>query len=76
MLENELANLVSSGQVQARIDSHAKVLYARLTDARAAAYDNALKFGRVHPKATLDRFLTGLSCSRLSKAMDKKLMGS
>ena len=47
MLEDELANLISSGQVQARIDSHAKVLYARLTDARAAAYDDALKFGGV-----------------------------
>ena len=46
MLERELAELVSSGQVKARIDSHAKVLYARLTDARAAAYDHALKFGR------------------------------
>ena len=45
MLEKELADLISSGEVQARIDSHAKVLYARLTDARAAAYDNALKFG-------------------------------
>lgn len=45
VLERELADLVSSKQVQARIDSHAKVLYARLTDARAAAYDNALKFG-------------------------------
>ena len=45
MLEKELADLISSGDVQARIDSHAKVLYARLTDARANAYDNALKFG-------------------------------
>ncbi len=45
MLEKELADLISSGEVQARIDSHAKVLYARLTDARANAYDNALKFG-------------------------------
>ena len=76
MLEDELANLVSSGQVQARIDSHAKVLYARLTDARAAAYDNALKFGRSQPKATLDTLLKGLSCSGLSSAMDKNIMRS
>ena len=45
VLEKELADLISSGEVQARIDSHAKVLYARLTDARAVAYENALKFG-------------------------------
>ena len=76
MLEDELANLVSSGQVQARIDSHAKVLYARLTDARAAAYDNALKFGRIQHKATLDSLLNGLSCSGLSSAMDKNIMRS
>ena len=76
MLEDELANLVSSGQVQARIDSHAKVLYARLTDARAAAYDNALKFGRVQPKVTSDKLMNGLSCSGLSSAMDKSIMRS
>ncbi len=46
VLERELAELVSSGQVKARIDSHAKVLYARITDARALAYEHALKFGR------------------------------
>ena len=49
VLEKELADLISSGEVQARIDSHAKVLYARLTDARANAYDNALKFGAIPP---------------------------
>lgn len=44
-LEKELAELVAGGQVQARIDSHAKVLYARLTDTRAATFERALRIG-------------------------------
>jgi hypothetical protein len=44
-LERELADLIAAGQVQARIDSHSKVLYARLTDTRAATFERALKTG-------------------------------
>jgi COP9 signalosome complex subunit 1 len=47
-LEKELAELVAADQVQARIDSHAKVLYARLTDTRAATFERALKMGESH----------------------------
>lgn len=50
-LEKELAELVAAGQVQARIDSHAKVLYARLTDTRAATFQRALKIGAPHSLA-------------------------
>ena len=42
-LERELAELVAARQVQACIDSHAKVLYARLADPRSATFANALR---------------------------------
>ena len=42
-LERELAELVAARQVQARIDSHAKVLYARLANPRSATFANALR---------------------------------
>lgn len=44
-LERELAELVAAKQVHARIDSHAKVLYARLADPRSATFANALRIG-------------------------------
>ena len=44
-LERELAELVAAKQVHARIDSHAKVLYARLADPRSATFANALRMG-------------------------------
>ena len=34
---------MAARQVQARIDSHAKVLYARLADPRSATFANALR---------------------------------
>ncbi len=53
VLEKELADLVAAGQVQARIDSHSKVLYARLTDTRAATFERALKTGARPPPQCL-----------------------
>jgi hypothetical protein len=44
-LERELAELVASGQVAARIDSAAKVLTARLADTRTATFQRALAVG-------------------------------
>ncbi|KAL3145664.1 COP9/signalosome complex subunit Csn1 [Trebouxia sp. C0010 RCD-2024] len=42
-LEKELAELIQSSQIQARIDSHNKVLYARHTDQRKATFQTALR---------------------------------
>ena len=39
---------VAARQVQARIDSHAKVLYARLADPRSATFANALRISAHH----------------------------
>ena len=44
-LERELAALISSKQIRARIDSHAKVLYARKPDQRGCTYQQALQAG-------------------------------
>ena len=44
-LEKELAELIQSKQVQARIDSHNKVLYARHADQRKATFQSALRTG-------------------------------
>ena len=44
-LERELAELVASGQVRARIDSAAKVLTACLADTRTATFQRALSVG-------------------------------
>ncbi|KAK9832518.1 hypothetical protein WJX81_004497 [Elliptochloris bilobata] len=51
-LERELAELVAARQVQARIDSHAKVLYARLADPRSATFANALRIGEEYLRDT------------------------
>ena len=47
-LEKELAQLIMDGQVTARIDSQAKVLYARHTDVRAATFHKLLQFGEAY----------------------------
>jgi COP9 signalosome complex subunit 1 len=44
-LEKELSPLIMDGQIQARIDSHNKRLYARQTDQRNATFDKALQLG-------------------------------
>lgn len=45
-LEKELAELIQSDQIQARIDSHNKVLYARHADQRKATFQAALRTGQ------------------------------
>jgi len=41
-LESELSKLIMEDKIQARIDSHSKVLYARYTDRRATTFQQAL----------------------------------
>ena len=48
-LEKELAILIQDGPIQARIDSHNKVLYARHTDRRSATFQEALQIGEAEP---------------------------
>lgn len=44
-LENELITLILEGQISARIDSHAKVMYAREVDERSAVFQKAVEVG-------------------------------
>jgi len=44
-LQNQLAYLIADNKIQARIDSHSKVLIARHADARSNTYEQALALG-------------------------------
>jgi len=44
-IEAHLASLIADGRIQARIDSHNKVVYARNADQRTATYQQALSVG-------------------------------
>ncbi|CAL1379373.1 unnamed protein product [Linum trigynum] len=44
-LEKELATLITDNQIQARIDSHNKILYARHADQRNATFQRVLQTG-------------------------------
>jgi len=57
-LETELIELITKGNIQARIDSDKKVLHARMVDQRTSTFADALELGRmyhVHCKAILLR---------------------
>eukprot|EP00731_Ephydatia_muelleri_P021124 Em0013g851a len=59
-LENELTPLILDGQISARIDSHAKVIYAREMDQRSAVFQKTLEVGETYllrTKALLVRSL-------------------
>ncbi|XP_052147725.1 COP9 signalosome complex subunit 1 [Oryza glaberrima] len=45
MLEKELAALITENKIQARIDSHNKILYARHADQRNATFQRVLQTG-------------------------------
>lgn len=47
-IEKELAVLISGGEIQARIDSHAKILYAYKKDARSEMYAAAVEAAEGH----------------------------
>ncbi|GAB4861826.1 COP9/signalosome complex subunit Csn1 [Ancistrocladus abbreviatus] len=44
-LEKELEALITNDQIQARIDSHNKILYARHADQRNATFQRVLQTG-------------------------------
>eukprot|EP00906_Rhabdomonas_costata_P023501 RCo033809 len=45
VLEKELAQMIMDGEIQARIDSHNKVLYARRDNERVVTYEKAIGAG-------------------------------
>ncbi|XP_052862079.1 COP9 signalosome complex subunit 1b [Anopheles cruzii] len=45
-LENEIMQLILEGQIQARIDSHNKILYAKDADHRSATFEKAINVGK------------------------------
>lgn len=51
-LENELMSLILEGQVQARIDSHNKILYAKNIDQRSVTFEKSLKMGEEYERRT------------------------
>ena len=57
-LEAEVVELISTGSIQARIDSDKKILYARTVDQRTQTFNEAFELGRqykIHSKALLLR---------------------
>ena len=57
-LEQELIELITKGNIQARIDSDKKILHARMVNQRTSTFVDALELGRmyhVHSKAILLR---------------------
>jgi len=51
-LENELMALILEGQIQARIDSHNKILYAKNMDERSVTFEKSLKMGQQYERRT------------------------
>ncbi|KAI1301667.1 COP9 signalosome complex subunit 1 [Halotydeus destructor] len=51
-LEDELMQLILEGQIQARIDSHNKVLYAKDVDLRTVTFERAMEMGDAWQKRT------------------------
>lgn len=49
-LEDELMSLILDGKIQARIDSHNKVLYAQDIDLRSATFEKALEMATLHQR--------------------------
>ncbi|CAL0315118.1 unnamed protein product [Lupinus luteus] len=56
-LEKELEALITDNQIQARIDSHNKILYARHADQRNATFQRVLETGRVFDRDVRDMLL-------------------
>ncbi|XP_017298476.1 COP9 signalosome complex subunit 1b [Diaphorina citri] len=49
-LENELMTLILDGQIQARIDSHNKILYAKQQDQRSTTFEKSLNVGKEYAR--------------------------
>lgn len=51
-LEDELMQLILEGQIQARIDSHNKILFAKDVDQRSTTFERSLNMGKDYQKRT------------------------
>ncbi|EEB17531.1 COP9 signalosome complex subunit, putative [Pediculus humanus corporis] len=51
-LEDELMQLILDGQIQARIDSHNKILYAKDVDQRSTTFEKSLQIGKYYQRRT------------------------
>jgi len=51
-LEKELSALILEGSIQARIDSHNKVLYAKAINQRSSTFDKSIKMGDYYQRNT------------------------
>ncbi|XP_072029578.1 COP9 signalosome complex subunit 1-like isoform X3 [Amphiura filiformis] len=51
-LEDELMQLILDGQINARIDSHNKILYARDVDQRSSTFEKSLAMGHAFQRRT------------------------
>ncbi|OWF51862.1 COP9 signalosome complex subunit 1-like isoform X2 [Mizuhopecten yessoensis] len=51
-LEDELMQLILEGQINARIDSHNKILYAKDTDQRSTTFEKSLTMGKEYQRRT------------------------
>lgn len=49
-LENEIIQLILDGQIQARIDSHNKILYAKESDQRNSTFEHAIAMGKEYQR--------------------------
>ncbi|RZF36031.1 hypothetical protein LSTR_LSTR005847 [Laodelphax striatellus] len=51
-LEDELMQLILDGQIQARIDSHNKILYAKDVDQRSTTFEKSIAVGKEYQRRT------------------------
>ncbi|XP_048761759.1 COP9 signalosome complex subunit 1-like [Ostrea edulis] len=51
-LEDEIMQLILDGQVNARIDSHNKILYAKDTDQRSSTFEKSFAMGKEYQRRT------------------------
>lgn len=49
-LENEIMQLILDGQIQARIDSHNKILFAKDADQRSCTFEKACNYGNEYSR--------------------------
>ncbi|RNA22636.1 COP9 signalosome complex subunit 1 [Brachionus plicatilis] len=59
-LEEELIQLILDGQIQARIDSQNKILYAKDVDQRSFTFERSLQMGKEYQKRTKSVILRSL----------------
>lgn len=51
-LEDELMQLILDGQIQARIDSHNKILFAKDVDQRSTTFEKSMRMGKEYQRRT------------------------